>query len=257
MFSEMYGAANPTSIRLVTPTVPQSVATLASMFKVRRSTSNGAVSSVNWLAVATSDPSRGLRRSRDENWKCWKVTPSEARPRPAVRARSRKNGPKVCVGRSTVPSSGWTRKTNAPDEDGTGSVARLARSAREIVSLVACAASRSRSTLPVWTDWFVTRKPRTSPSVCACAGGTHASEAAIAIAAACSLVVIIFLRYADRGRSDCPVRLHVAFAVDVAALSEVAALRLLEVGRLVNEYRSPTGREHDRRAAAEDAGDRS
>src|SRR4029079_17670537 len=179
--------------------------------------------------------------SSDENWKCWKVTPNEERPRPAVSARSRKNGPKVWVGRSTVPSSGLNRYTTAPDVDGTGSVARLASSARDIVSLAACAASRSRCGLPVSTDWLVTRNPRTSPRVCACAGGTHASDAAMVIAAACSLVVIIALRYVDGRRLDCAVGLHVAFAVDLAVLFQVAALGPLIVGRFVDEDRFPSG----------------
>ena len=62
----------------------------------------------------------------------------------------------------------------------TGSVARLARSALEIVSLVARAASRSRSMLPVSTDWFVTRNVSTSDTVCAPAGDAAISRTAAA-----------------------------------------------------------------------------
>src|SRR6185295_1548782 len=146
--------------------------------------------------------------------------PTDAWWRPAVSARSMKNGPKLCVARSTVPSAGLRRYTNAPDEEVSGRVARLARSALEIVSLVARAASRSRSMLPVATDWLVTRKVSTSDTVCACAG-----EAAISRTPAASkmmrrermLVVILILTDANVGRFDGAVRLRDAGALDVAA----------------------------------------
>ena len=107
--SDTIGAAKPTSMRSVRPTVPYSVATLASMSSVSVSTSNGAVSSRNWFAVVTSEPSRRLWPSSDVKWNCCTVAPNDAWPRPAVSARSRKNGPKVCVGRCIVPSSGFSR----------------------------------------------------------------------------------------------------------------------------------------------------
>src|SRR5262249_19055374 len=91
--------------------------------------------------------------------------------RPAVCARSTKNGPKYGVARSTVPSSGLRRYTNALDDVGTGNVPRLARSAREMVSVVACVDALSRAGLPVCTDWFCRRKVSTLDTVCACDGG--------------------------------------------------------------------------------------
>src|SRR5436190_22118385 len=54
----------------------------------------------------------------------------------------------------------------APDVEVTGSVARFASRAREIVSLVACAAAASRSTLPVSTDWLVTRNVSALATLC-------------------------------------------------------------------------------------------
>ena len=62
------------------------------------------------------------------------------------------------------------------DEVGTGSVAMLASSARKSCPVVACAATRSRSTLPVCTDWLVNRKLRTLCTVCAPAGAAGEQE---------------------------------------------------------------------------------
>jgi hypothetical protein len=98
------------------------------------------------------EPSRRLRPSSDVKCSCSNVRPKDACPRPAVCARSTKNGPKYGVERSTVPSSGLRRYRNALEDVGTGSVARFASSAREIVSVVACVDARSRSGLPVCTD---------------------------------------------------------------------------------------------------------
>src|SRR6185436_16039129 len=157
--------------------------------------------------------------------------PNDAWWRPAVSARSMKNGPKLCVARSTVPSAGFRRYTNAPDELVTGSVARLARSAREMVSLVASAASRSRSMLPVATDWLVTRNVSTSETVCACAGAAATSSAPSAVAPIRLLIVVITLALADanfRG-FDRAVRLFEAHSDDVPAAAQIAAVRLLEV----------------------------
>src|SRR5947209_20422021 len=103
-----------------------------------------------------------------------------------------------------------------------------------MVSLVAWAALRSRSTLPVCTDWLVTRNPSTSPSVCACAGAAHASIAAASAAPACVLIVIAFLRYMNDGRANRPVRLDIALAVDVVSVFQIAAFRVVEDGVAVD-----------------------
>src|SRR6476619_1105706 len=123
-----------------------------------------------------------------------------ARPLPVVCARSTKDGPKVCVTRSTVPSCGFKRRANAPGDAGTGSVARFARKARAIVSLVAWAALRSRSTLPVATDWFVSRNVRTSDTDWPEAGAAAARTHQIAMPTG-RLVMFLFLDL-DHDRKD-------------------------------------------------------
>ena len=67
-------------------------------------------------------------------------------------------------------------ETKDADELVTGSVATFASSAREIVSLAACAAARSTCGLPVATPWFVIRNVSTSPTVC-CALAVRADAA--------------------------------------------------------------------------------
>src|SRR6185436_18495453 len=69
---------------------------------------------------------------------------------------------------------------NELEEVVTGSVARRVSRAREIVSLVICAAARSRSKSPVCTETFVTRNCRTSDTDCACADGETPRAIAVA-----------------------------------------------------------------------------
>jgi hypothetical protein len=135
--------------------------------------------------------------------------PNDAWRRPAVSARSMKKGPKLCVARSTVPSAGFRRYRKAPDEVATGSVARLARSAFEIVSLVASAAARSRSMLSVATDSLVTRNVSTSETVCARAGAAlrRRPSASRPRGVLFASVVIIFSADANVGRLYSAVRL--------------------------------------------------
>src|SRR5687767_9677749 len=157
---------------------------LASIASRRRSTSNGSSSSTNWLAVVSSVPLRRLRPSSDVNRQYCKVRPMDAAPCPGAAARSTKKGPKLDVARCTVPNSGWNLYTNPPDEVPTGRVARFARSARDTVRLVAAAAAASRSTLPVSTEWPVTRKSNTSDTVCAEPGAGQRLASAITSASA-------------------------------------------------------------------------
>jgi len=107
------------------------------------------------------------------------------------------------------------QQSNAPEDVGTGNVARFARSAREIVSLVACAAARSRSTLPVATDWFVTRNVRTSDTDWAAAGIAEAIRQQVARMAR----DIILLFQLDAGREQALIRLNGARDGDIGAIT--------------------------------------
>ena len=61
-----------------------------------------------------------------------------------------------------------------------------------MVRLVAAAAAASRSTLPVATEWPVTRKSRTSDTVWPDTGPAH-SASDTTMAARAALLVVIFL----------------------------------------------------------------
>jgi hypothetical protein len=73
------------------------------------STSKGCDSSRNWLAVVTNVPSFSVLLSSFVYSEYCRLTPSDARPRPAVRLRSVKNAPKLLLARSTVPRLGLNR----------------------------------------------------------------------------------------------------------------------------------------------------
>jgi hypothetical protein len=66
------------------------------------------------------------------------------------------------------------------------------RTDRDTVRLVAAAAAASRSTLPVATEWPVTRKSRTSETVCADAGAAGKPSDATARTRTAYLVIVIF-----------------------------------------------------------------
>src|SRR5579872_7087723 len=166
-----------------------------------------------------SDPSRRFRPSSDVKFSCWNESPNDAWWRPAVWARSTKNGPKLCVERSTVPSSGFKRYTKPLDEVATGSVARFASTAREIVWLVASAAVRSRWKSPVDTDWFVTRNVSTSETVCA-----SVRAAVIVATSSAARILVMSTSLLDHVRVDDVVVVDRALAGHaVAALRDVAA----------------------------------
>src|SRR5262245_19956688 len=109
-----------------------------------------------------------------------------------------------------------------PDEVVTGKVARFASSAREIVRLVAAAAAASRSTLPVATEWPVTRKSRTSDTVWPDAGPAHRASDTTRAARAALLVVIFFVFEFNAVRCDRISRHDGAAHLDVVANGEVA-----------------------------------
>src|SRR4051812_49131751 len=101
-----------------------------------------------------------------------------------------------------------------------------------MVVLVASAASRSRSTLPVDTDWLVIRNVSTSVTDCADAGdAVHTT--ATASAAALRLVIFFLLVQFDPGRSNDAPQLDDAFAGYSDARLEIVALAFLELSRRV------------------------
>src|SRR5262245_3790200 len=98
-------------------------------------------------------------------------------------------------------------------------------SAREIVAVVASAAWRSRSTLPVCTLWLFSRNVSTSETVCAWAAVVPTNPSATASTTSRRLLIIPFLKL-NRLRADQRALAH-AIDRDADADGQVAARSLL------------------------------
>ena len=126
-------------------------------------------------------------------------------------------------------------------------MARFASNAREIVSLVAWAAAVSRCTLPVSTDWLVTRNVSALDTLCwAEARPAQAQKAVTRIRALDRLLRI--LGDLDLCREDTEVRLSGSVHLDGVADRDVLAPAVAVVGVLVSDDEAGAGSEPDVRA---------
>src|SRR5512146_1965026 len=103
--------------------------------------------------------------------------------------------------------------------------------AREIVSLVASAAARSRSKLPVSTDWLVTRKVRMSDTDCARAAPANAIARTLAAnTARVDCCLVIFQLFNPLGLYDAAELLGAGHGDVLSAFLDVGAVEPLVFG---------------------------